>query len=122
MKNLHLFVSLLIVVPIALVYGNTSLLEKYFDIQVASTDLSNMLKAVMCLYLGISVFLLLGIFRNGYWKAATQLTIVFTLSLAIGRSISMITDGLPTTGFILAVVIEFAIGFFSIYQLKKYAR
>lgn len=120
-KNSHLLVSLLIVVPTSIIYGSSLLLPKYLDIQVNTIDLSNMLKAIMCLYLGISLVWIFGIFKTEYWKTATQLNILFMFTLATGRSLSMITDGFPTRGYLFGIIAEFVIGFFSIYQLKKYA-
>lgn len=120
-KNLHLLVSLLIVIPTAIIYGSPSILPQHLDIRVNTNDLSNMLKAVMCLYLGISLVWILGIWKTTYWKIATQLNILFMLSLAIGRTLSMLSDGLPTGGYIFGVIAEFVIGLFSIYQLKRYS-
>ncbi|WP_237275910.1 DUF4345 domain-containing protein [Tenacibaculum ovolyticum] len=119
-KNLHLLVSLLIVVPTAIIYGSPSILQKQLDIQINTIDLSNMLKANMCLYLGISLVWLFGIWKPQYWKRATELNILFMLTLATGRGLSMIIDGLPTGGYIFGIIAEFVLGVFSIYQLKKY--
>ncbi len=120
LKNIHLIVSLSIVIPTAIIYGSPSILPEYLDIQVNTNDLSNMLKAFMCLYLGISLVWFLGVWKAKYWKSATQLNILFMLTLATGRVLSMVSDGLPTEGYIFGVIAEFIIGFFSIYQLKKY--
>lgn len=119
-KNLHFFVSLSIVVPTAIIYGFPSILPQFLDIQVNTIDLSNLLKAIMGLYLGISLVWIAGIWKTKYWKAATQLNILFMLTLATGRTASMITDGMPTEGFIFGTIAEFVIGVFSIFQLKKY--
>lgn len=119
-KNLHLFVSILIVVPTAIIYGSPSILPTKLDIQVNTIDLSNMLKAIMSLYLGISFVWFLGIWNTKYWKIATQLNILFMLTLGAGRVLSIITDGLPTGGYIFGVIAELTIGLFSIYQLKKH--
>lgn len=119
-KHLHLIISLMIVIPTAIIYGSSSILPKFLDIQVNTIDLSNMLKAFMCLYLGISLVWILGIFKTEYWKKATQLTALFMLTLAIGRVLSMVSDGLPTGGYIFGVIAEVIIGLYSIYQLKKY--
>ncbi|WP_034886060.1 DUF4345 domain-containing protein [Gillisia sp. JM1] len=119
-KNLHLIISLLIVMPTAIIYGSPSILPEHLNIQVNTIDLSNMLRAIMCLYLGISLVWILGIWKIEYWKNATQLNILFMLTLAIGRLLSMILDGLPTGGYIFGLVAEFVIGLYSIYQLKKY--
>ena len=119
-KNLHLIISLTIVIPTAIIYGSPSILPDFLDIQVNTNDLSNMLKSIMCLYLGISFVWILGIWKTEYWKIATQLNVLFMLTLATGRVLSMVLDGLPTGGYIFGVISEFAIGFYSIYQLKKY--
>ncbi|MFT5751999.1 MAG: hypothetical protein ACI828_001295 [Flavobacteriales bacterium] len=119
-KNSHLIISLSIVVPTAIIYGSPSILPEHLDIQVNTIDLSNMLKAIMGLYLGISLVWILGIWKSEYWKRATQLNILFMLTLATGRALSMVADGLPTGGYIFGIVAEFTIGILSIYQLKKY--
>ncbi len=119
-KNLHLIVSIFIVIPTAIIYGSPSMLPQHLDIQVNTNDLSNMLKAIMCLYLGISLVWILGIWKKEYWKMATQLNILFMLTLATGRVLSMLLDGFPTGGYIFGVIAEFVIGLYSIYQLKKY--
>lgn len=122
LKNLHLLLSLSIVVPTAIIYGSPSILPEYLDIQVNTVDFSNMLKAIMCLYLGISIVWILGIWKTKYWKNATQLNILFMLSLAIGRMISMLMDGFPTGGYIFGIIAEFVLGSYSIFQLKKYSQ
>ncbi|WP_299158995.1 DUF4345 domain-containing protein [uncultured Tenacibaculum sp.] len=121
-KNLHLLISLWIVVPTAFIYGSPSILSQQLNIQVNTIDLSNMLKAIMCLYLGISIVWILGIWKTNYWKRATELNILFMLTLATGRALSMITDGLPTNGYIFGIIAELFLGLFSIYQLKKYSQ
>ncbi|WP_046757207.1 DUF4345 domain-containing protein [Kordia jejudonensis] len=120
LKNLHLIVSLLIVVPTAIIYGSPSVLPEHLNIQVKTIDLSNMLKAIMCLYIGISLVWIIGIWKAEYWKIATELNIVFMISLAIGRALSMVMDGLPTGGYVFGIIAEFVLGFYSMYQLKKY--
>jgi hypothetical protein len=121
LKNLHLIISISIVLPTGIIYGSPSILTQQLDIQVNTIDLSNMLKALMCLYIGISTIWVLGIWKREYWKLATQLNILFMLTLAIGRGLSMLIDGLPTGGYIFGIIAEFVLGFYSIFQLKKYS-
>ena len=121
LKNLHLLVSLLIVVPTGLIYGSPSILSRQLNIQVNTIELSNLLKANMCLYLGISVVWVLGIWKTNYWKRATELNILFMLTLAIGRALSMVMDGVPTGGYVFGIIAEFILGIYSIFQLKKYS-
>ncbi len=40
-------------------------------------------------------------------------------TLAIGRTLNMIIDGLPTDGYIFGIMTEYFLGFISIYQLKN---
>ena len=119
-KNLHLLVSVIIVIPTGIIYGSTSTLPKYLNIRVDTIDLSNMLKANMMLYLGISIVWILGMWRTEFWNRATELNILFMLTLGIGRILSILVDGLPTNGYIFGVIAELIIGLFSIYQLRKY--
>ncbi len=74
----------------------------------------------MCLYLGISFIWILGVLIAKYWKQATQLNILLMVTLATGRALSMVMDRLPTGGYIFGIIAEFILGFYSIYQLKKY--
>ncbi len=113
--------SILIVVPTALIYGIPTILSNCLDIQVHSVDLSNFLKSIMCLYLGISLVWILGIWKIAYWQIATQLNILFMFSLASGRSISLLTDGFPTIGYVFGILAEFGLGLYSMYQLRKYS-
>jgi hypothetical protein len=62
------------------------------------------------------------IWKTKYWKTATQLNILFMLSLAIGRMLSMLMDGFPTGGYIFGIIAEFVLGSYSIFQLKKYSQ
>ncbi len=121
LKNLHLVISLLIVVPTAIIYGTPLMLSTNLNIEVSTIDLSNLLKAIMCLYIGISCIWLIGIIKEKYWKSATQLNILFMLTLASGRILSIIIDGIPTNGYVFGVIAELVIGLFSVYQLRKYS-
>ena len=120
-KNLHLLISISIVLPTGIIYGSPSILPEQLDIEINTIDLANMLKANMCLYIGISVIWILGVWKTEYWKRATELNILFMLTLATGRGLSMIMEGLPTGGYIFGIIAEFALGIYSIYQLKKYS-
>ena len=119
-KRLHLLISIAIVVPTGIIYGATTLIPLFLNIKVNTIDLANMLKANMFLYFGISAVWILGIWKSNYWKTATQLNILFMLSLAIGRILSMMTDGLPTSGYIFDLMAELTVGLYSISQLIRY--
>ncbi len=69
-KNLHPLISLSIVLPTGIIYGFPSILSQQLNIQVNTIDLSNMLKAIMCLYIGISIIWISEIWKKEYWKRA----------------------------------------------------
>ena len=120
-KNLHLSISLIVVVPAALIYGLRPgiTLPWLFDFQVVSTDLNNVFRAVMCLYLSISVVFYLGIVRPGLWKTATILNIAFMGGLGLGRVLSLLLDGLPSPAFALGLLGELVLAFYALFQLQK---
>ena len=121
-KNLHLLISTCIVIPTALIYGvsPTIFLPQHLDITVTTTDLSNFLRAIMSLYLGISYIWILGIFKNKYWKMATQLNLLFMATLGSGRLLSMFLDGMPSGGYIFGVIAELVLAYYAFFQLRRY--
>lgn len=121
LKNLHLLVSLTIVVPFSLVYGLSpaNTLPQYFDFTVETTDLKNVFRAIMGLYLAISIIWILGIFKPNFWKMATIFQVIFMLGLAFGRALSMLTDGIPSQAFITGFLLELILGTFGLIQLKR---
>lgn len=122
-RNLHLLISLIIVVPTAFVYGlfPAFALPKLFDFNVDTIDLTNVFRAIMCLYLGISIIWFLGIIKPKFWQTATVINIVFMASLALGRTISLLVDGLPSTAFVIGLFAEFILALFGIIQFRKNA-
>lgn len=117
MKKIHLIISAIIVIPVGCIYGfNPDLL---FDVKVNSTDEANIFKAIMGLYFSFSFFWILGILKSSLWKSATISNIVFMLGLALGRVISMISDGVPSNIFVVGTLGELVLGFYGLQQLKK---
>lgn len=115
--NWHLILSIVIIVPVGLVYGfNPSLL---FDVQLNTIDEKNIFKAVMGIYLAFALFWASGIFNDKYWRVATISNSVFILGLCFGRVLSIFLDGIPSTIFCLGSIGEFILGIFGLYQLKK---
>jgi len=120
LKNIHLLISTVIVIPTGIIYGSPSVLPDHLDIEVKTIDLANMLKAIMFLYLGIAVIWILGMCKPKYWTAATQLNLLFMMALAMGRSLSVSLDGIPSDGYLYGMIGEYILGFYSLYQLRKY--
>ena len=116
-KNLHLLISVLIVIPIGCIYGfNPNLL---FDVNLNSIDEANIFKAIMGLYLGFSTLWIIGILKPAFWKIATLSDMIFMFGLAFGRIISIVFDGIPSTIFVLGTIGELVLGFYGWYFLQS---
>ena len=121
-KNLHLTISVILIIPIALVYGLYPgfILPKLFDFKIEGTDLANIFRAIMGLYLGIATLWIIGIFKPGFWITATITNIVFMGGLSLGRLISLASDGLPSILLLSGFILELALCFLAFKNLKKY--
>ncbi len=117
MKNLHLIISVFVVVPVALVYGFSPNL--LFNIHPNTIDEHNVLKAVMGIYLAFASLWILGIFNTNYWRIATISNAIFMLGLASGRLISLFFDGIPSVIFCLGTLGEIILGIYAVIILQK---
>ena len=99
-------------VPIALGYGAkpSVTLDALFGINVDTTNLAHIMRAVMGLYLGMVVFWLCGAFRRSMAGPALAACAVFMLGLAAGRMLSFILDGLPHWLLIVYAALEIVLG------------
>ena len=123
-KNLHLIISVLIVVPIAFVYGflPNFISQSLFDVEIVTLDLANIFKAIMGFYFASASLWILGILNLKYWEIATFSNIIFMFGLSIGRMISLISDGIPSTIFLYGTLAEMILAIFGIYQLIKFRK
>jgi hypothetical protein len=121
MKNLHLLLSVLIVVPIAFVYGFSPnfISQQLFTVEVSSLDMATIFKAIMGLYLASGGLWVLGILNPKYWEAATISNIVFMFGLSFGRIIGFLFDGIPSPIFCVGTLGELVLAIYGCYQLTK---
>jgi len=122
-KNLHLIISVVVIMPVALAYGALPniVLPELLNFSVTATDLSNIFRAMMGLYIAMAAVWVTGIFTPKYWLAATIANIVFMGGLAMGRIISLVIDGVPSFYLTGGLVIELALMAWGILNMKKYA-
>lgn len=119
-RNLHFYISIPIVIAVALVYGfQPNLL---FDIHPKSIDEHNVYKAIMGIYLAFAFFWSLALVQKHYWKAATISNILFMLGLAFGRLISFTMDGIPSSLLLFGCFGELILAFYGYYLLKRAAK
>jgi len=121
LKNLHLIISSLIVIPVAFGYGimPEKVLPVFLDFKVETTDLFAVFRTIMGLYLAFSVLWIIGIFKSNYWYAATLSNMLFMLGLACGRIVSLLLDGMPSLVFFVGTIGELILALYAFYQLKK---
>jgi hypothetical protein len=116
--KVHLIISILIVVPVAFVYGIYP--DSQFDIYLNTIDEFNQFKAIMGLYLGFSALWVLGIFKTNYLKVAIISNVVFMLGLGLGRVLSLLLDGTPTFGYVFGTIAELFLGCYGLWILKRH--
>jgi hypothetical protein len=115
--KIHLVISVLVVVPVAFIYGFNPDLE--FDIQLKTIDEHNQFKAIMGLYLGFSVLWTLGILKANYLRIALVTNTVFMLSLGFARLLSWFLDGAPTFAYQYGTFAELLLGFYGFWVLNS---
>lgn len=115
--KIHLIISVLIVVPVAFVYGFSP--SSKFDIQLQTVDEHNFFKAIMGLYLGFSILWILGVFNANYLKLALITNMIFMLGLSFGRLLSLPIDGTPTFGYVFGTFAELFLGFYGVWVLSR---
>jgi hypothetical protein len=122
MRNLHLIISSILMVPVAIAYGFAppEFLPALFDIRVETTDLQNIFRAMMGLYLAMVIIWVAGIVKPGYWKTATIVNIAFMGGLASGRLISFVADGMPSVLFITGFFAEALLAALAYFNWTKY--
>jgi Domain of unknown function (DUF4345) len=117
LQHLHLYISIPVVIGVALVYGFQP--QLLFNIQPNSVDEHNVYKAVMGIYLTFAFFWWYGLVRHQYWKAASISNVLFMLGLALGRLVSFAIDGIPSNVLFVGFFGELVLAVYGMYQLKK---
>ena len=118
-NKIHLIISVLIVVPVAFIYGFQP--DFNFDIHLQTIDEHNQFKAIMGLYLGFSALWIIGIFKATYLKIAIITNIIFMLGLGFGRIVSLFLDGTPTSAYVFGTIAELFLGFYGVWVWRKVA-
>ena len=109
---------------ISLSYGlfpSQSLVYLY-DIEVTNTNLKNIFRAIMGLYISLVAFWIIGARHKSLQLPALWSLTIFMLGLAMGRLLSLVIDGLPYPPFVLYMLLEFlfaAVGYKFIHDLNQ---
>ena len=121
MMRFYLLFLAVLIVPIALSYGidPAAVLPKFLNIEVEGTDQTQIFRALMCLYLGASMFWAIAAFKPEWRRVAVIWAVFFALSLAVGRVISIVVDGPPSRLLDLYLVVEVLAGLWGIALLIR---
>ncbi len=107
-KKSFLILSFVMLTILGLLYGISPrwFAETFLDIPEMSLDFAHMLRALMCLYLGLGLFWLYSAFCDKYRNAAVLTTMIFAGGLLTGRIISLIADGKPSPLLLVYTILE----------------
>ena len=96
------------VLAVSLSYGlYPEITLKYlYDIEVNSANLANIFRAIMGLYIALSIFWVAGAFNKSLRLAALWSMTIFMTGIALGRILSIIIDGFPYPIFLFYTGIE----------------
>ena len=112
------------VFPVSLIYGGNPVVSmpNFYGIEVDTINLSNILRAVMGLYIALCVFWIIGARYEKLRLPALWSLAIFMTGIASGRFLSLILDGIPSPLFIFYLAVEIiaaVIGFKLISNLQK---
>ena len=112
MMKLFLLFAGVFLLPVALTYGvdPAATLPKFMNMTVEGTDLTHIFRALGCLYLGMVTFCIIAAFTPEWRHVAVIWAVFFACSLAIGRIISMVVDGMPSGMLLFFLVVELIVG------------
>ena len=112
------------VFPVSLIYGGNPVVSmpNFYGIEVDTINLSNILRAVMGLYIALCIFWVIGARYEKLRLPALWSLTIFMTGIASGRFLSLILDGMPSPLFIFYLAVEIiaaVIGFKLINNLQK---
>lgn len=119
--KIHLVISVIVVVPAAFIYGFD--LWIFLDLNPSTIDEKNFYKAVMGVYLSFSLLWIFGVIKSKLLFAALISNSLFMLGLGLGRTISIVFDGLPSLPYLIGTLGEFGLGLYGLWVLNsKYSK
>ena len=120
-RQIILLIAAIGLLPIAFSYGLMPQvsLNYLFGISVSEINDIHIFRAVMGLYVALSLFWFVGAFKIHIRQAALYSLVIFMLGLAAGRSLSMVIDGVPHWLLVVYLALELGIGILGMLMLKK---
>ena len=115
--KIHLLISVIIVIPVAILYGFFP--NVLLELTPETLDEQNFNKAVMGIYILFSALWTAALFNKAYLKTALISNILFMLGLGFGRLMSVFVDGVPSNGYAYGLIGELILGFYGLWVLKS---
>jgi len=108
LQSIFLIVTAVGLTPVALSYGVVpdKSLPWLFGIDATGVNTRHIFRALMCLYLALVAFWILGALKPSMKVPALWSLVVFMLGLAIGRVASLIVDGWPHPLLVFYLIME----------------
>ena len=120
-RQIFLLITAVGLIPIALSYGlmPQKSLNYLFNLSVSETNIIHIFRAIMGLYLALSLFWIIGTFKIHLRQAALYSLIVFMFGLAVGRILSVIIDGIPHWLLFIYLLLELGFGTIGLLLIKR---
>jgi hypothetical protein len=124
MMKIFLLVAGVFLIPVALTYGidPAATLPKFMNITVGGTDQTHIFRALMGLYLGMTTFCIIAAFTPEWQRVGVIWAVFFAYSLAIGRILSLIIDGIPSPILLFYLAVELILGTLGLLVLNRERR
>src|SRR6478672_2416006 len=119
MMRLFLLVAGVFLLPVALSYGS---IPPLMNFTVEGTDETHIFRALMGLYLGMVAFCFIAAFTPEWRHVAVIWAVFFAYSLALGRILSLIVDGMPSRMLLFYLAVELAVGTVGLLLLRRERR
>jgi hypothetical protein len=96
MMKLFLLLAGAFLIPVALSYGvdPAKTIPPFMNFTVEGTDQTHIFRALMGLYLGMIAFCFIAAFTPKWQRVAVIWAVFFAYSLALGRTLSLVLDGM----------------------------
>jgi len=98
-KQLFLLLAASTIFVVGSLYGVSPqwFARTFLGVSQLDLNFAHILRAMMCLYLAFALFWLFAAFSDKYRNAAVLTTILFPAGLVIGRILSVLVDGQPSS-------------------------
>ena len=124
MMKLFLLVAGVFLLPVALSYGvdPAATIPPFMNFTVEGIDETHIFRALMGLYLGMVAFCFIAAFTPEWRHVAVIWAVFFAYSLALGRILSLIVDGMPSHMLLFYLAVELVVGTLGLLVLRRERR